>query len=128
MKGAGTNHRALGLSRMPDIGTVDHLIEVNFTFGAVISLFCHLRIFNVLPHVMGLDDPIRNGVHGLLVGFGKMSIHLGEQETQPLEGLLFGAGEPLDSVAIANEGALADPVAFWLFVPCLDARHGLNES
>lgn len=127
MKGAGTNHGAWALSRVSGVPAIVHLIEVNFTFGTVlVALF--LRKFNVLPHVMRLNDPVRNGVHGFRRGLSKVTVHLGEQEAESLERLFFGAGKPLDSVPVTDERALVDPVAFWGLVHHVDPRHSLNQS
>ena len=113
---------------MPDVPSVVHLIEVNFASGAVLaSLFCPLRVLNVLPHVMRLNDPVRNGVHGLRVGFPKMAVHLGEKEPQAFEGLFLRTGKSLNSVPVADEGALVDPVAFRFLVRHLHAGHGLDQ-
>lgn len=57
-----------------------------------------------------------------------MTIHLGEQEPESLEGLLLGAGEPLDSVPVPDERALADPIAFGLLVHHFNPGHRLNQS
>lgn len=57
-----------------------------------------------------------------------MPVHLGEEQAQPLEGFLLGAGESLNSVPIPDKGALADPVAFWLLFHHVDPRHGFNQS
>lgn len=129
VKGAGTDHRAfLALSCMSRVPTIVHLIEVNFTFGTVLfSLFINLRIFNVLPHVMWLNNSVWNSVHRLWIWLGEMSIHLGEQKAQSLEGLFLGAWKPLNSIPISDEGALIYSIAFWLLIWNVNPRHSFNE-
>lgn len=128
VKGAGTNHRALlALSSESRVPTVVHLIEVNFTFGTILFfLFINLRIFNVFPHVVWLNNSVWNCVHGFWTWFRYVSVHLGEEQAQSLEGLLLGAGKSLNSISISDEGALTDPIAFGLLFHHIDPRHSFN--
>lgn len=57
-----------------------------------------------------------------------MTVHLGEQETQSLEGLFFGVGEPLDPIPIANKGALIYPIALGSLSHHIYSPHSLDQS
>lgn len=77
--------------------------------------FGPLRIPEVLPHVVWLDDAVRNGVHGLRTGLGRLTvIKAVEEEPQFLK------GRP-------HEGAFAGRLGFGLPRRAAGAWHGSDE-
>lgn len=57
-----------------------------------------------------------------------MTVHLGEQEAQSLEGLFLGAGEPLNPIPVANKGALIYPIVLGSLSHHIHSPHSLNQS